>query len=170
MADRECPFEASLLDALQGAGWPAEETGLRAHVQNCEQCAGLLAAAAPLLEEGRQASAEARVPPAAAMWWRLRLRARREAAADAVRPIAAYQWLALAGGTGLLVSAASVVSPAVRAFGAWLWRAGLAAAGVPMHVTGSDAPMLGALGLVALSAALFVAVMAPLALYLTGRD
>ncbi len=170
MADHECPFETQLLDTLHRSGWAGADAGLQAHAGTCDRCAALLAVAVPLLEEGREAVGEARVPPAAAMWWRLRLRARREASEAAARPISAFQWLALAGGVGLLTSAVGIVSPTVRAFGAWLWRAGLAAAGVPMHVTGSDVPMLGALGLVAVSAALLVALVAPVAVYLTGKD
>jgi hypothetical protein len=83
-----CDRENELLDAL-GRGYIGSE--LEAHVATCAACGELRAVAGALLDDRTQAVAAARVPSAGTMWWRMRLRARREAQAASRRALLAGQ-------------------------------------------------------------------------------
>lgn len=157
MAPRECPREAAVLEALQAAAWPGDaDHDLQAHVMSCPSCADLVAIVTPLLGDHRRAVGEASVPSAATMWWRMRLRARREAAQAAQRPIALLQGLALAAAVGLLAAGASLVSPALRGFSGWLVLA--------------DVHLTSPVGIALALAVMLVCVAGPLAIYLAVRD
>jgi hypothetical protein len=154
----ECPREADVLEALQTSAWPdCSPAELRAHVDECPSCAGVVEVASALLGEQNDAVAEACVPTAASVWWRMRLRARREATASAMRPIAALQGIALACGVGLLLMVIGVATPALRRVAAW-------AAGT------APAPMGASAVLTVVFAAVLVVVVAPVALYLANRE
>jgi hypothetical protein len=153
----ECSREADVIEALQSSAWPdccAAE--LRAHVESCAACAGLVEVATALLDEHQAAVAEARVPTAASVWWRMRLRARREATASAMRPIAALQGIALACGIGLLLAVLGVATPAFRRVLAWV--AGTA-----------PAPLSTSAAVTILLAGVLI-VVAPVALYFANRE
>lgn len=157
MAARECPHEAAVLEALQTSAWPdCCGAALRAHVSSCDSCAGLVAIVTPLLDEHRAAVGEAVVPSSATMWWRMRLRARREAAEAAMRPISLWQGLALAAGAGLLVSIVGAASPAFRQMAAWLAPA--------------DVQFASPVGIAITLAIALVAVVTPLAIYFAVTD
>ncbi len=157
MAARECPREATVLEALQAMAWPGSaDHDLQAHVASCQSCADLVAVVTPLLDEHARAIGDASVPASATMWWRLRLRARREAADAAQRPIALLQGLALAAAVGLLAAGASLVSPALRGLSGWLVLA--------------DVQLASPVGVVLVVAVMALAVAAPLAVYLAVRD
>lgn len=47
----------------------------------------------PLAEAFRDAARDARVPSSGLMWWRIQLRARREAETSAVRVVSRVQWM-----------------------------------------------------------------------------
>lgn len=102
MKTLECEFEAEVLAAVLQGRWP-ERAGeeLRAHANGCAICSDAAAVAAALEADREELRAEAVVPDAGRVWWRSQLRARREAAKLAGRPITAAQVLALASAAGL---------------------------------------------------------------------
>ncbi len=153
----ECPHESDVIEALRTSAWPeCCAVDLRSHVGSCPSCAGLVEVAMALLEDQHDAASEARVPTAAHLWWRMRLRARREATASAMRPIAALQGIALACGVGLLLAVLGVATPAFQRVLAWV--AGTA-----------PAPLSTAAAVTVLFAAVLI-VVAPVALYFANRE
>ena len=70
--------------------------------------------------EASAARAEAAPPSSAIVWWRSQMRARREAAQLADRPIAIVHSLAIACGVGLALALIGVVIAAVRGSLGWL--------------------------------------------------
>ena len=96
-----CPRETELLTALQ-RGFLG--TDLEAHARDCASCRELHLVAAALLVERATAVAEAPVPSAGTMWWRLQMRHRRDAQATARRSLLVGQALTLAVALALLVS------------------------------------------------------------------
>ena len=99
----ECEFESEVLStALQGR-WPDRvDSELRAHVASCVICSDIVAVASALDEAREDMHACAVVPDSGRVWWLAQLRARREAAETAGRPITAAQVIALAAAMGLL--------------------------------------------------------------------
>jgi hypothetical protein len=99
----ECEFEAEVLAAVLQARWPESAgEGLRAHVVECPICSDV-AAIAGAIDESRQELRESAVlPDAGTVWWRAQLRARREAAVEAGRPITGAQVIAGACALGVL--------------------------------------------------------------------
>jgi hypothetical protein len=77
-----CPREEEAVRALRESSWSGE---LRAHVAGCEQCAEALMVSEVLCEADRQANVGVAEP--GLMWWKMQLRARREFAEQAARPI-----------------------------------------------------------------------------------
>ena len=103
----ECEFEAEALAAALESRWPDRaDAELREHVAGCAICADVIAVASAVamaVEDGReQVRAHALIPDSGAVWWRAQLRARREAAEAAARPITAAQLVAFAAAMGLL--------------------------------------------------------------------
>jgi len=167
----ECTWEAAVIDALGGGGRGSMAAELRAHVAVCETCAGLVDVASALLDDRATALAAARVPTAATVWWRVQLRARREAAAGATRPITLWQGLAGACGMGVLVAAAGFAIPSVRAFVQWMVGLGPWTRGVGAESAGWAGVHWAhpATIVVILVATLFLVVM-PLAVYFVHRE
>lgn len=99
----ECEHESDVLSAVYTNRWPHQvsET-LRDHVLDCRICSDVVAVAAAFEAETDMARARARVPDAAVIWWRAQLRARQEAAKEAVRPITVAQAIGLAAGVGAI--------------------------------------------------------------------
>ena len=99
MTKIECEFEADVLAAVLQSRWPERVDGeLRAHVPKCDVCSDV-ALIASAIDGARE---EAMVPEAGRIWWKSQLRARREAAAAAGRPITATQVMAFACAVGLI--------------------------------------------------------------------
>ncbi len=99
----ECEFEAEVLAAVVQSRWPERvEASLRAHVAGCALCMDVAAVAGAMDELHEEMRARAVVPDSGSVWWRAQLRARREAAAAAGRPITAAQVVAFACAVGLL--------------------------------------------------------------------
>lgn len=73
-----------------------------------------------IADEASAARAEATPPSAAIVWWRAQMRARREAAQLADRPIAIVHALAIASGIGLVVAVVGIVIAALRGSLGWL--------------------------------------------------
>ena len=96
-----CHREDELLDAL-GRGFIGAE--LAAHVERCAACGELHTVAGALLDDRHEAVAEASVPSAGTMWWRLQMRHRQEAQAVARRSLLIGQAVTLAIAIALVVS------------------------------------------------------------------
>jgi len=98
----ECGREAEVLAAVLEGRWPERaDHELTEHAAACSVCAEAAAVAAALEADREDLRARAAVPEAGRVWWRAQLRARREAAKVAGRPITAAQILALASAAGL---------------------------------------------------------------------
>jgi predicted anti-sigma-YlaC factor YlaD len=91
-ADR-CQREDELLDALARRYIGPE---LAAHLTECAACAELELVAGALLDDRSHAVAEAPVPTAGTMWWRMQLRHRQEAQSTARRSLLIGQAVTLA--------------------------------------------------------------------------
>jgi len=103
MTRYDCEFESEALAAALQSRWPERvDPELRAHVTGCPLCSDVVTLAAEF-EEARKESRTAAAPPDSGHVWRVaQLRARREDAAAAVRPITAAQVLALGCVFGLI--------------------------------------------------------------------
>ena len=99
----ECEMECEVLDAVVQGRWPERvDAGMRAHVAACGICADVVTIAGTIdqaREEMREAVA---LPDSGRVWWVAQMRARREAAQTAGRPITAAQVIAFACAMGLL--------------------------------------------------------------------
>lgn len=101
MSLRPCPREEELLDAL-GRGFVGTE--LEAHAAACPSCRELRTVAGAVLDERARAVREASVPAAGTMWWRMRIRQRREAEAKARRSLVVGQAATLAVVLALVIA------------------------------------------------------------------
>jgi hypothetical protein len=102
MKPHVCEFEAEVLAAVMEARWPERvEAELQAHAATCSICTEVAAVSTALEADRETLRAEATLPDGGMVWWRSQLRARREAAKMAGRPITAAQVLALASAAGL---------------------------------------------------------------------
>ena len=104
-----CEKEAAVIEAVRRGAW---EDDLRAHAAECASCADAALAAEALRTMQASDMVEARVPSAGWMWWRMQLRAKREAAERATQPITLIEQLTYAC---IALSAIGVV--------VWNWRA-----------------------------------------------
>ena len=99
----DCELEAEVLAAVLQNRWPERvDAGLRVHVAACEICADVVAIAGVIDSAREQMRAQAAIPDSGRVWWRAQMRARREAAQAAGRPITAAQVIAFACAMGLL--------------------------------------------------------------------
>jgi hypothetical protein len=98
-----CDREQELLAALRSHNWTPE---LRAHFAACDSCAEL----AITVEFMQQAAAttDPQVTPPGLVWWKAQLRARREAAQAAARPV-------------LIAERAAAIVALLGAVGAMAW-------------------------------------------------
>ena len=99
-ADR-CLREDELLDAL-GRGFIGAE--LTAHITECPSCAEVHLVAGAFFDERANAIAEAPVPSAGTMLWRMQMRQRREAQATARRSLLVGQAATLVVAIALVVA------------------------------------------------------------------
>jgi hypothetical protein len=99
----DCELESEVLAAVLQNRWPERvEASLRAHVAACAICADVVVVAGTLDDAREEMRARAVVPDSGRVWWLAQMRARREAARAAGRPITAAQVIALACAMGLL--------------------------------------------------------------------
>jgi hypothetical protein len=96
-----CEREDELLEALQRRFLSVD---LAEHADGCASCAELRLVAGALLDERVDAVAEAPVPSAAAMWWRMQVRRHEEAQARARRSLLIGQAATLAVALALAIS------------------------------------------------------------------
>ncbi len=128
-----CNREPDVLDAVASGRWD----DLREHLSGCQDCADLALVAGFMREEGEQAMAEVHVPSASFLWWKSKLRARREAQEKVLRPVLIAEKVAVGAGLAgggllawwLLPSAAFVMNStfALATAAALLSLAGFAA-------------------------------------------
>jgi hypothetical protein len=98
----ECEFESEVLAAVVQSRWPERtDPALRAHVSSCVICSDVALVAAAM-EESRETLPPPVVPDSGRVWWVAQMRARREGAKAAGRPITAAQVLAFALAMGLM--------------------------------------------------------------------
>jgi len=103
MKSIECEFEAETLAAALQSRWPERvDALLRSHVAGCPICSDVAAIASAIDDSRDDLRAHAVVPDSGRVWWLAQLRARREAAETAGRPISAAQVVAFACAVGLL--------------------------------------------------------------------
>ena len=99
----ECEFESEVLAVALQSRWPDRvDAQLRAHVAKCVVCSDVLVISRAIDDAREDAYASVSVPDSARVWWHAQLRARREAAQTAGRPITAAQVMAFACAVGLL--------------------------------------------------------------------
>ena len=100
----ECEYEAPLLAAVLEGRWPlGVEADLREHAAHCSICSEVIALSEAFALAHSETRVDATVPDASRVWWMAQIRARREAAEEAVRPILATQLAACAWVVGLLI-------------------------------------------------------------------
>lgn len=161
----ECPFEAEVLAAAVQSRWPDRvDGGLRAHVLTCEICSDV-AAVAGAIDAARDEMRESIVvPDSGRVWWVAQLRARREAARAAARPINAVQVFAFGCAVALLGACFGAMSTGFQAALKWV-----AAALTGMDVN-AVVPLLMEHGVLA-AGMIAVLLLLPAAVYLAiGRD
>ncbi len=116
-----CDREEEVMEAAASgrleSRWGEE---LRAHLAACPGCADL-ALVADSLRQDNEAAAEARLPSAALVWWKAQLRARREAAQQALRPVRIAENVVLA--STLLLAVLGLAGLALDAPASQLWEA-----------------------------------------------
>ena len=99
----ECPFEAETLSAVLQGRWPDRaDAELRCHAAGCQICSDAAAIAGQIDEARERTRARAALPDSGRVWWTAQMRARREAAEAAGRPITAVQAVAFTCSIALL--------------------------------------------------------------------
>jgi hypothetical protein len=94
-----CPRESELLEALE-RGFVGPD--LERHAAECRGCGELSAVATAFLEDRTVAVAEAPVPSSGTMWWRMRIRQRRDAEERARRSLLVGQAVTVTLALGLV--------------------------------------------------------------------
>jgi hypothetical protein len=155
-----CARTAEVQELLRLGHWPqAAGAELEEHVRGCRRC-GEIALVTQALGAAKASSIEeARVEPAALVWWRAQLRRRREVVERVHRPMRAQMVVLLAvvcAGLGLAFRLSG---------GAAMWRSWLSADADMVAVVRAGVGSLGS-GLAVVSA-IALAMMAGLAVYLT---
>ena len=100
MKTPQCEKEPTVTELLQSGRWPeACDAALRSHVEICAVCSEIVLLSRLLQDDNAALLADVKLPDAGLVWWKAQLRARREAAEAAARPIALAERFALACGT-----------------------------------------------------------------------
>jgi hypothetical protein len=114
MTPVECEFESEVLAAALQGRWPDRvDAQLRAHVAACQICSDVAAIAGVIEATREELRAGAVIPNSGRVWWLAQLRARREAAEAANRPMTAVQVVAF-------VCAVCLLAGCCRAASTWL--------------------------------------------------
>jgi hypothetical protein len=106
-----CPREPDVLRAVARAWREDADAGIAAHAATCARCTEVRRAAELLRESLMRDSEAARVPSAAAMWWRLERRHRYEQARRMQRIALAVQALVLACAAGVAAAIVQIAAP-----------------------------------------------------------
>ena len=92
MTPFECEFETEVLAAALQSRWPGRvDPQLRSHVAACPICSDVAAIACAIEDTREATTAAAVIPNSGRVWWLAQLRARREAAQAANRPMTVVQ-------------------------------------------------------------------------------
>jgi len=160
----ECEFESEVLTAALQSRWPDRvEPQLRAHVASCPICSDVVVIAGAIDDDREAMRASAVVPDSGRVWWMAQVRARREAAKAAARPITAAQVIALAAAMGLLGACFGATSKWFQSSLGWLGSA-VASLNLPALLP-SAISLLAQHGVLILGMAAVV-LLVPAALYL----
>ncbi len=101
----QCEKEQAVTELLQSGRWPeACDATMRSHVESCAVCSEVVMVSRLLQEENAALLADVKLPDAGLVWWKAQLRARREAAELATRPIALAERFGLACGLAVLLA------------------------------------------------------------------
>ena len=106
-----CPREPDVLCAVARAWREDADAGVAAHANTCARCTEVRHAAELLRASFMRESEAARVPSAAAMWWRLERRHRYEQARRMQRVAMGVQALVLACAAGVAVAIVQIAAP-----------------------------------------------------------
>jgi hypothetical protein len=99
----DCELESEILAAVLQNRWPDRvDASLRGHVAACAICGDVVAIAGAIDDAREDMRAHAVVPDSGRVWWLAQMRARREAAQAAGRPITFAQVIAFACAMSLL--------------------------------------------------------------------
>jgi hypothetical protein len=169
VANVECPREQDLLDALTAGRWPDRvDAELHTHVRDCAICTDLADVVGALYDARDVVYADVAVPASGTVWWRAQIRARREAAAQAARPVTIVQALAACLGLVALVGLIYLAGPWLA--GAFTPLSGL----VAFDFSQLPLPQMDALKQWRWPIAIVLGtwlIVAPIAIYLTaGKD
>jgi predicted anti-sigma-YlaC factor YlaD len=119
MSNMDCARAHEALEALGAGRWPDScDDELRGHVTACADCRDLVAVAGAILEDRDAALQEATVPGSGQVWWRMQVRARREAARSAARAVTAVQTIAIA--CSLAIALAFLGASTISGLRTWL--------------------------------------------------
>jgi hypothetical protein len=117
----ECEFESDVLAATLQSRFPElVDAELRAHVAGCAICSEIAAIATAVDGAREEMRAQATVPDSGRVWWLAQVRARREAAEAAGRPITAAQAVAFACAVGLLSACFGATSTRFQSALGWI--------------------------------------------------
>lgn len=93
----DCENERLIVEAVQSGLWPDGcGPALVLHAQKCEVCRDALLVAQFLQAQPPESLHQVRLPGAELVWWKAQLKARREAAERAARPVSIAEFLSLA--------------------------------------------------------------------------
>ena len=164
-----CEFEADALSAVLQSRWPERvDAQLHAHVVACTICSDVVAVASAVDEAREDLRASAIVPDSGRVWWLAQVRARREAAEAAGRPITVAQVIAFACAAGLLGACFGATSVWFQSALRWI-ASSLVGVNVKALLVSTTA-LLAEHGALVLAAAV-VLLLVPTAVYLAlGRD
>jgi len=96
-----CEFESEVLAAVLQSRWPHRaDPKLQKHAETCTICSDLATVAGLIDSTREQTRASATLPDSGRVWWLAQVKARREAARSAARPITATQLIAGAAAVG----------------------------------------------------------------------
>jgi hypothetical protein len=87
MNSSNCQRESQVVAAVRAGKWSAD---LRVHLAHCETCAEAALVAESLQAEQQTAELPA-LPSASQVWWKVQIRARREDAEQALKPVRVAQ-------------------------------------------------------------------------------
>ncbi len=139
MLERECTFEAEVLAAVVEGRWPlAVEPFLREHAAACPLCSEALTVASVLAADRQELKVAPWLPAAGTVWWRAQIRARREAAAAAARPLLAAQAVAFVAVLAILGMVGKALLPSFTLlageYGGWFFAAAGAVLVIPAAI------------------------------------
>jgi hypothetical protein len=169
----DCEFEADALAAALQSRWPEQvDAKLRAHIVACPICSDVITIATAVDSARDDTRAHRVVPDSGLVWWRAQLRARREAAEAAGRPITAAQLVAFGCAIGLLGACFGATSTWFQSAFRWIASSlGGVDAKTLLHSATALLAQYGAQHVALVLAVSVMLVLVPTAVYLVlGRD